>query len=151
MIMNGRLQRKMSWATRLAVVLCGFFVLPLTLFSNPEDEAARLSPFTAVACKGDKADVEFEDRSYELVSIDDLVTKNILDYCKEKYGELWEKRFAEDLVQILDGMGHSPGDTVKLVLRDPQTGKETTIERAPMTRANRQEIWRMRNQASRFK
>jgi len=106
--------------------------------------AHEISPFTAVVCEEDEARVQFQDQVYDLISIDNLPTKRILDYAKKRYGDRWEKRFAEDLVRVLDGMGHSPGDTVKLVLLDPRSGKERIVDNALMTQANRQAVWRAR-------
>lgn len=60
--------------------------------------------------------------------------------------ERWEKRFAEDLVEVLSLMGHPPGPTVSLALTDPATGTATTVPRAPMTTENRRAIWQARRQ-----
>ena len=107
----------------------------------------RLSPFTSVHCEGDTATVEFEGGRWQLVSINGASTKQILDFCKNRYGALWEKRFAEDLVEVLQGMKRPvrTDDTVALVLREPKTGKLTTVDRAKMTAEKRQSVWRARN------
>ena len=102
---------------------------------------ARLSPFTAVRVSGDDAEVEFDGQVYQLVSIDDLPSKEILGGARKQYGDLWKKRFAEDLVEVMDVMGHRPGATVKLVLRDPRSSAIKTVERAPMTAENREKVY----------
>lgn len=106
---------------------------------------AMLSPFTQVEVLGDgTVKVHYEGREYELLAIDDLETRNILESSRQQFGNLWEKRFVEDLVEVLEGMGHRPGKAVKLVLRDPQTAETRTVDRAPLTRENRQKIYRAR-------
>jgi hypothetical protein len=85
----------------------------------------------------------------ELVSIDGTPAARIVAFCQEHYpqrGDLWRKRFGEDLVEVLSAMGHPPGDRVRLELKTLPEGGRRTIE-LPMTRENRQRIWQ-RNQAA---
>ena len=104
---------------------------------------ARLSPFTDVIFKDkDRIVIEFQRRQYELVSINDLATKKILDSARKQFGGLWKKRLAEDLVELMAGAGKPTGKTVKLVLRDPQTLKTKTVAKAPMTAENRAAVYR---------
>jgi hypothetical protein len=42
-------------------------------------------------------------------------------------------------------MGQPPKETVKLVLRTLEKGDEVTMDDVPMTRENRNRIWRRRN------
>ena len=101
---------------------------------------AKLSPFTEVACDEDKALVTFSGKRYELVSIDGLATKQILDFCRKTYSVRWEKRFAEDLVEVMSGMGEKVGSSVNLVLKELDTNKAITIPHAPMTADNRRAV-----------
>ena len=101
---------------------------------------AKLSPFTEVACDEDKALVTFSGKRYELVSIDGLATKQILDFCRKTYSVRWEKRFAEDLVEVMSGMGEKVGSSVNLVLKELDTNKAITIPDAPMTADNRRAV-----------
>jgi hypothetical protein len=105
---------------------------------------ARLSPFTKVTCKPDSAVVEYQSREYDLVSVNDLGVAELLDLCRRKYRDNGDKRFSEDLVEVLALAGRPMGQeqTVKLVLKDRSTGASTTIERAPMTAANRDAVHR---------
>ena len=105
---------------------------------------AKLSPFTEVACDEDKALVTFSGKRYELVSIDGLATKQILDFCRKTYSVRWEKRFAEDLVEVMSGMGEKVGSSVNLVLKELDTNKAITIPDAPMTADNRRAVWESR-------
>jgi len=160
MILESRFGRRLSWRTRLAVAATAVLVLPCSLSlvrvvaqtgaekeppaaaERPSADWAKLSPFTGVHVRGnDAADVEFEGKQYQLVSIDGLTTKELLDGSRKKYGILWEKRFVEDLVEVMDGMGHKPAGTVKLELRDPASSEAKTVERAPMTAENRAKVY----------
>ena len=125
---------------------------PKTKFQNglskKQDERGRrvnkLSPFTKVSCVGDKALETYSGKEYELMGIDDLSTKQILEFCKKSYSGIWEKRFAEDLVEVMSRMGKEPGVSVKLTLKDLATDKLITVDEAPMTECNRQAVWKAR-------
>ena len=88
---------------------------------------------------------EYESRIYRLVSIDRLSTEEILNAARQHFGSMRDKRFTEDLVEVLAAMGHPPGGTVKLVLVDQETGKKRVVSRAPMTHENRREVYRKYN------
>ena len=104
----------------------------------------KLSPFTKVSFAEDKALVTYSGKEYELMSIDDLDTKQILEFCKKTYSGIWEKRFAEDLVEVMSGMGKEPGISVKLILKDLAADKIITVNEAPMTEGNRRAVWESR-------
>jgi hypothetical protein len=106
--------------------------------------STQLSPFTKVRFESDKVFVAYLGKEFELVSINGLAASDILDFCRRQYGaRSAEKRFAEDLVIVLSEMGHAsgPDNTVKLTLSDPNTGERKNVERAAMTRANRQAVY----------
>lgn len=114
--------------------------------ARPGQRWTRLSPFTKVQClDGDNVQVQFDGKDYELLSIDDLPTAKILQASRKQFGERWEKRFVEDIVEVLTGMGHPPGDNVKLALRDPQTAETHTVARAPLTHDNRRTVYQRHN------
>lgn len=119
---------------------------PETTHGSPRPDWARLSPFTQVRClDGDKVKVEYDGKSYELLSIDDFPTADILKFSRKQFGERWEKRFVEDIVEVLAGMGKPPGTNVKLSLRDPKTAKTRTVDRAPLTSENRTQVYLFHN------
>jgi hypothetical protein len=105
-------------------------------------EWAKLSPFTSVKASTNSARVRFEGQDYDLVSINGLTTRQILNVCRKEYGDNWQKRFAEDLVEVLAAAGQpmAKDNTVKLVLKSVNDGKEVTVERAAMTEENRRAI-----------
>ena len=105
----------------------------------------KLSPFTKVSCHDDNAVVVFSGKRYELISIDELPAMQILEFCHKTYAARWEKRFAEDLVEVLSGMGKTVGSSVNLVLKDLETDKVIRVSDAPMTTENRRSVWKNRH------
>jgi RNA polymerase sigma factor (sigma-70 family) len=75
-------------------------------------------------------------------AINDISTPEMLDFCQRQYKDLWQKRFAEDLAMVLADMGHpiNAEHMVSLTLIDSKTGERKSIERANMTKENRQAI-----------
>ncbi len=112
---------------------------------NLSSEPPKLSPFTRVEFEDGKVLVDYEGRTYEWLALDGFSVEKITASAKRQFGERWQKRTAEDLVEVLWGMKHLPGETVSLRLRDIETQEEKTIEKAAMTEANRRGIWLRRN------
>jgi hypothetical protein len=65
---------------------------------------------------------------YQLISINGQSVAEVLEFCPRTYRSWWEKRFTEDLVEVLAAIGHpmTPGKTVTLLLKDPASGRLTT-------------------------
>jgi hypothetical protein len=108
----------------------------------------KLSPFSAVRWKDSTPEVKVKDVWYELLAIDDTEAREVVKFCKEKEEKLWQKRFEEDLVEMMARMGHEPGEKVTLKVRDLKTGKTEVLKDVPNTHENRQAIWRARNQGN---
>jgi len=108
-------------------------------FAHPSQQ---VSPFTKVRIENGKALVTYAGSEFELNSVHGVSTADILDFCRRQYKDRWQKRFSEDLVEVLEQMGHSLNGehTVSLVLIDPTTGKTTTVDQAVMTEKNRQSV-----------
>ena len=77
---------------------------------------------------------------HELLAINDTPAGEIVKFCKDKEPNIWKKRFEEDLVEMMARMGHEPGETVTLRLRDPASGKAEVVKDVPNTEANRRAI-----------
>jgi hypothetical protein len=77
----------------------------------------------------------------ELVSIDDLPADQIVNACKKADEDDWRKRFGEDLVPVLIHLGHQPGASVTLKLKDLKSGEIKTQENVAMSEENRQAIF----------
>jgi CubicO group peptidase (beta-lactamase class C family) len=102
---------------------------------------AKKSPFAAVRWQESQPEVQVDDDWFKLVSLDTIPTADIIAFSQKTYGDKWQKRFEEDLVELLSRMGHPPGDTVSLVVESLSSPPDTsTLEAVPMTEANRDAI-----------
>ncbi|MBC7864087.1 MAG: hypothetical protein IAF38_14015 [Bacteroidia bacterium] len=104
----------------------------------------KASPFTAVKWEGETPIVRVENEWYTLKQLDGVDASKIISYCKKQYGDRWQKRFSEDLVEVMKGMGQTPQTNAKLTLvKDKATVQKT----AAMTKENRQAVWKYNNAA----
>lgn len=115
-------------------------LVPLFLLSSPVLAAEKLSPFTAVRFEGETPFVRYEGKWYELLEFDGLKVERLVKFCKQKYDRKWDRRFAEDIVEVFEAMGKRLGRHVELVLRDKETGKQRKVARARMTEENRRQV-----------
>jgi len=102
----------------------------------------RLSPFSAVRWSDNLPEVQVEEKWYRPVSLNDLAMNDVLTFSRKRYGQLWKKRFEEDLVELLSRMGHRPQRRVKLVLKPVGSETTYTLENIEMTEENRSAIYR---------
>jgi CubicO group peptidase (beta-lactamase class C family) len=111
----------------------------------------KLSPFTAIRWQDTQPEVQFasaqfppaqgNDEWFKLLSINDLPTADIVAFSQNTFGDKWQKRFEEDLVELLSRMGHPPQDKVTLVIETLTAPPETrTLKDIPLTTANRRAI-----------
>ena len=123
----------------VAILLIG---VPAILFiaSTLDQGYPKKSPFAAVRWQDSQPEVQLGEEWFKLVSLDDLPAAEIVAFSRETFASRWQKRFEEDLVELLSRMGHPPQDTVKLVVQPLTTSETRTLEDVPMTRANRQAI-----------
>jgi hypothetical protein len=111
-----------------------------------EKRYAKLAPYAVIRWQDSTPEVKVKDVWYELLAIDDVEAKDIVKFCKDKEERLWQKRFEEDLVEMMARMGHEPGEKVTLKLRDLKSGKTEVLKDVPNTHANRQAIWEARHE-----
>ena len=109
-------------------------------FFGQEGVYPKRAPYSAIRWEGDKPVVRIGDEWLELVSIDGIAAEDIVAFSRRTYGNLWQKRFEEDLVDVLSRMGHEPDDSVRLVVRSLGSSETRTLEDVPMTEANRRAI-----------
>jgi CubicO group peptidase (beta-lactamase class C family) len=108
---------------------------------NPKEEHyAKKSPFAAVRWQEHQPEVSLGEEWFKLVSLDELPATEIVSFSRRTYGDLWRKRFEEDLVELLTRMGHPPQDEVTLVVQSLTSGEKSVREGVPMTEANRRAI-----------
>jgi len=116
-------------------------VLGSSLFCQAPDKSA---PFTAVKWEKDLPWIILsqEDKWHQLYAINGTEVYKITAYCRKKYGDKWQKRFSEDLVEVLTGMGQAPEKNVKLTLR---AGTKYVDREEEMTTENRKKVWEYNN------
>jgi hypothetical protein len=95
---------------------------------------------------GDRIEValQTDGPTLELVSLEGQPTARLLSFCRQKYERLCEKRFAEDLPDLLEAMGLPVPRAVRLEVRDPRTGAVSEHRDVPMTAENRRRVWQAR-------
>ncbi len=79
-------------------------------------ELEKASPFSAVKWEENQPIVKFNNEWYYFEKLEQFTKKEILAFCKKQYGHKWQKRFSEDLVEVLKGMDYRPNIKVKLQL-----------------------------------
>ncbi len=99
----------------------------------------KLSPFEAVHWRGSVPEVRVQGVWYELLSLNGIASKEIVAFLKsvEKKQEWQQKRFEEDLVEVLNVMGHDPGASATLKVRQLDSGQDKVLKDVPMTKENR--------------
>src|SRR3990172_6591131 len=127
----------------LVANLCAMVLLLIGIggmfFASGHDHPEK-SPFAAVRWRESQPEVRVGDEWFKLVSLNDLPSADIVAFSRQTYGNLWRKRFEEDLVELLTRMGHPPRDTVTLVVQSLTSPETRTLEDVPMTKANRRAI-----------
>lgn len=113
-----------------------FLLLCLFLKVSAQDAPVRSTPFTAVKWLQYNPYVMVNDEWYLLVMVDNTEAKTIVDFCRNKYGDRWQKRFSEDFVDVLTAMGKAPKANVKL-LKDGKFFDKTLV----MTTDNRKKVY----------
>ena len=122
-----------------SVAIIVSLIAGLVLFVSRQGHPER-SPFAAVRWRQSRPEVKVDDEWFNLVSLDGVPAAEIVAFSQRTYGDLWRKRFEEDLVELLTQMGHEPQETVTLVVQSLTSSETRTLEEVPMTRANRQAI-----------
>ncbi len=112
-----------------------------------ENAPPKLSPFTAVRFEDEQVIVAYDGQTCRWLELEGIKVEDIVTSSKKQFGQQWQKRISEDLVELLWGMGHRPGNKVKLRLLDLETKQDFVVENAPMTKENRNAIGGNRQQA----
>ncbi len=100
----------------------------------------RLAPYSAVRWQESQPEIRIDGQWYKLVSLDDIPSDEIVAFSKKTYGDRWQMRFEEDLVEVLSRMGHPPKETVTLVVQPLTSSKTQVLKDVPMTAKNRAEL-----------
>lgn len=109
----------------------------------------RLSPFEAVRWNGRTPQVQVHGTWYDLLAMNGVPADRIVSWCQALDYPNWQKRFEEDLVEVLvrssqpyTSSTHSPGPQATLEVKDLETGRTEVLRDVPMTEANRRALWR---------
>ena len=124
--------------TLLTLSLISFGGLCQTNIGNSEEVPDKASPFTAVDWENEEPLVKFEGEWYGFIALDTLSKDRIINFCKSVYGDRWQKRFSEDLVEVLRAMNYNPKKEVALKLeKDGETYNKVGI----LLYGNRVRVW----------
>ena len=105
----------------------------------------KRSPFTGVRWEGREPVVKIDEQWYKLISLDGIAAKKIVAFSRRNFKNKWQKRFEEDIVELLSRMGHPPQDAVTLFVQSLKSKQTQTLEDVPMTEENRRVIWTTAN------
>jgi beta-lactamase regulating signal transducer with metallopeptidase domain len=99
--------------------------------------APRGMPFSAVRWHGQTPEIFVAGKWYELIAINDLPALQIVGFAQGWAGRGdWQRRFAEDLPDILAAMGQ-PAGPVNIAVRTLDTHESSTLKNVAMNPDNR--------------
>lgn len=75
---------------------------------DPEPDWARMGAFAGLEWYGQTPVVLVADEWFVLESIHGRSVEEIMNHCREEYGSQAQKRFSEDLYEVMCGMGLPP-------------------------------------------
>lgn len=122
------------------MVMRTLLLLMLMLSAAVAQRYEKLAPFDGLRWNADTPEVQVNSTWYRLVSIDGTKQTEILTFCRKTWPGRWKKRFNEDLVEVLTKMGHPPGSTVDLGVRDLPGEAVKTLKGVAMTAARRRAL-----------
>jgi hypothetical protein len=122
--------------------------LALSIVVQPAtgQDFARLAPYQDIVFPANTLEpprVLLDGEWFELLSIDGSPVAEIIGTAQAEFGSIWQKRVAEDLVEVLAAVGAPPGVEILLGLRSEDTGEAVT-RTEPMTAENRAALWAAR-------
>lgn len=103
----------------------------------PTQAFPKNAPFSAIRWKGQTPEVQVESSWYTLLAINGIQSSDIIAFSQKHHGDKWQKRFSEDLFELMVRMGKEPGKTVSLTVRKPDASSTETLKDIPMTEQNR--------------
>ncbi len=105
-----------------------------------DQDYPKVSPFAAVRWDEAQPEVKVDGEWVRLVLLNNIPASKIVAYSQETYEDMWQKRFEEDLVELLTRMGRPPQDTVTLTVQSLTSAEVRILRDVPMTTANRRAI-----------
>jgi hypothetical protein len=121
--------------------LITFLLTAVVLLHNAtyaQNAPEHTAPYSAVKWLQSNPYVMIDGEWYLLVQLQGIESAKIASFCKNEYGEKWQKRFSEDIVEVMQKMGKSlPMAVDMMLIKDGKTIKRT----AEMTKKNRINTW----------
>lgn len=109
----------------------------------------KASPFDAIRWVNQQPEVQIGKEWYRPLTIDGVQIEKIIQKCNQRWPGQLQKRFSEDLMELMALMGHSPGNTVSLRLIPIGNSSEVVLEGIPNTRNKRQKLWEANKSSTR--
>lgn len=103
---------------------------------------ARVAPYRDVIWEDGQPRVLLDDRWYEWVAVEGIPVDSLESASRDRWGDLWDKRIAEDLVEVLALFDLDGRTVVDLTVRD-SVGVQVRRD-VPMTESNRASVLRAR-------
>ncbi len=107
------------------------------------------SPFAGVRWQDSQPEIKLGEEWLQLVSLNELAVSEIIAFSQHTYGDQWQKRFEEDLVELLTRFGYPPQDFVTLTVRSLDSNEESIRTEVPMTEENRKAIYAANRESQR--
>ncbi len=130
-------------STLSLLLLFHFFAAPSIL---AQDHPTKASPFDAIRWLEQQVQVQVGGKWYIPIAIDVVEVEQILEKCRQQWPGQLQKRFAEDLMEAMELLGHELGDTVTLRLKPVEATTEIVLDGIPNTIGKRQQLRGDRNQ-----
>jgi hypothetical protein len=96
----------------------------------------RTAPWSGVRFEDEGLQVLVGGEWYRLAAIEGVSAAELVAHAKREYEGRWKKRIVEDIVEVLEGLGHEMDGAMRLDLVDPGTGEELE-RRERLTREKR--------------
>ena len=106
----------------------------------PQSYSVKASPFDGVRWSAGQPQVQIGSTWYEPVAIDGVPVAKILEYSDRRWRGQREKRFGEDLVEIMVALSWKGDAKVDLDVRSLADGSALRLEDVEMTRTRRQAL-----------
>ena len=129
--------RSILWILAIGLLFALAFVRAL----YGQDAPRKGSPFDAVRWNEQQPQVQVAGKWYVPESIEGVAVSEILTYCQKRWPRGLRKRFNEDLVEAMQGMGHQLPTVVTLVLVEVGSKKRVELKGIAVTAEKRAAIW----------
>lgn len=136
----------------IATIAAAFALIALASAATAQDDtdADPAAPFQDIRFDDHGARILLDGAWFRWLAIDGISFDTLRAESLKRHGARWQKRIAEDLVELLADIGSPPGFQVMLRLQslDDEDGGAVEVA-ALMTTANRRAVWEARDRRER--